>query len=100
MSACSSLLRAWFRSRCACSTKKLVVMPAWNFFSSASRRFSASARDARVASTRLLLVVTVRATSRTSVATRMREASSCLAVCWFCSRARARLASCVEVPSG
>ena len=28
-------------------------MPAWNFFSSASSRFSASARDARVASTRL-----------------------------------------------
>ena len=29
----------------------------------------------------LALVVTVRATSRTSVATRMREASSCLTVC-------------------
>ena len=45
------------------------VMPAWNFFSSASRRRSARARDARVASTRLVLVCTCRANSRICVAT-------------------------------
>ena len=56
-------------------------MPAWNFFSSASRRFSASARDERVASTRLALVVTVRAVSRTSVATRIFDELSCFSDC-------------------
>ena len=69
MIACSSLLRAWLRSRCAWMTWKLLVMPAWNFFSSASSRFSASAREARVASTRLPLVCTLRAKLRTCVVT-------------------------------
>ena len=50
-------------------TKKFVVMPAANRFSSASSRRSCSMRAARVDCTRLRLVSTARAALRTSAAT-------------------------------
>ena len=56
-------MRAWERSRWAWKTKKLVSMPAANFFSAASSRRSASERAARVLSTRFWFVWTVRAAS-------------------------------------
>ncbi len=75
-------------------------MPAAAFFSSASSRLLFSSRATRVDSTRLTLVVTRRAASRTCVATCSSMFRICVCVCEYCSLARARVVSEVASPIG
>jgi hypothetical protein len=95
-----SLVRAWARSRCAWNTKKLIWIPAANFFSSAASRCSARSRAALALSTRFWLVCTWRAASRTCVPICISRFLSCVCACEYCRRARARFVSCVLAPSG
>ena len=97
----TSLVRACARSRCAWNTKKLVWMPAANFFSSASSRFPAScARRARRLDALLVGLDRARRLAHLRHDLQLEVPELRLRLLHTAACARARLVCCVLVPSG